>query len=208
MSLLTALDWRYSVRRFADERIDQGQLDELLAATRMSASSYGLQPFRLIVVASAEARRQLLPYAMGQEKVAQCSHLVVFAAETEVGEQTVARYVELFARVRGEAMADLQRMSDHLNTALAVKTPNEKLAWAHQQAYLALGTLLTGAALMGIDSCPMTGIEADGFDKVLGLAELGLTTSVVCALGRRHPDDANAHLRKVRLGHHAMVRVI
>ncbi|WP_116473539.1 NAD(P)H-dependent oxidoreductase [Zobellella maritima] len=208
MSILTALDWRYAVRRFAEERIDEQQLEELLTATRMSASAYGLQPYRLIVVASAEVRRQLLPYGMGQEKVAQCSHLVVLAAQTEVGEQTVASYVAQFARVRDVPVADLQRMSDHLNTALAVKTPAQRLAWAHQQAYLALGTLLTSAALMGIDSCPMTGIEADGFDRVLGLTELGLTTSVACALGRRHPDDANARLKKVRLDHQTMVRVI
>ncbi|WP_308364910.1 MULTISPECIES: NAD(P)H-dependent oxidoreductase [unclassified Microbulbifer] len=208
MDVLEALNWRYAVRQFSDERIDEAQLQQLLTATRMSASSYGLQPYRLIVVESEEMRRRLLSHSMGQEKVVRCSHLVVFAARTDLGERMVDRYMERFAQVRGVPLNELRKMSDHFKSALAARTPEQNLQWAHRQTYLALGNFLTCAALMGIDSCPMEGFEAEGYDRVLGLAEQGLTTSVISAIGRRDPEDVSAGLQKVRFEHRDVVEVI
>lgn len=206
MNVLEALNWRYAVRRFSDERIDDAELQQLLAATRLSASSFGLQPYRLVLVESAQMRRRLLPHSQGQDKVLHCSHLVVFAAQTEVDGRLVDRYLEQFCRVRGVALEQLQGISDHFKGALAVRAPEQNLEWAHRQAYLALGNLLTCAALMGIDSCPMEGIDTRGYDDVLGLAGQGVTTSVICALGRRHPEDDSARQEKVRVDLHEMVR--
>lgn len=208
MDLLDALNWRYAVRRFAQTRIDEEELQELLIATRMSASSYGLQPYRLIVVESGEMRRNLLPHSMGQVKVVECSHLIVFAAQVDVGEQTVDRYIERFAEVRGVPLDKLQRMSANIKAALANKTRQQKLEWAHRQAFIALGNLLTSAAILGIDTCPMEGFEPEGYDRVLGLAERGLTTSVICAVGQRHAEDDSAHLKKVRFEHREWVEMV
>ncbi|MFC6633676.1 NAD(P)H-dependent oxidoreductase [Microbulbifer taiwanensis] len=208
MDLLRALDWRYAVRRFADERIGEEQLQDLLTATRMSASSYGLQPYRLVVVESEAVRRRLLPHSMGQDKVVHCSHLIVFAAQVDVGDGMVDRYMARLAEVRGLAADTLKGMSEHIKSALAAMTPAQRMEWAHQQAYIALGNLLTCAALMDIDSCPMGGIEAEGYDRELGLAEEGLATAVVCAIGLRHPEDSSAYLEKVRFAHREMVKVI
>ena len=96
-------------------------------------------------------------------------------------------------------------MSDHFKAALAVMTEQQRQEWAHQQAYIALGNLLTCAALMKIDTCPMTGFEREGFDKVLGLAGKGLTTSVLCPIGKRHPDDTSASMKRVRFDQDELV---
>lgn len=108
--------------------------------------------------------------------------------------------------MRGVPRAQLQGMSEHFKGALAARAPEQNRDWAHRQAYLALGNLLTCAALMGIDSCPMEGIDVRGYDEVLDLAAEGLTTSVICALGHRHPEDDSAGQRKVRVDLREMVR--
>ncbi|QIB67027.1 NAD(P)H-dependent oxidoreductase [Kineobactrum salinum] len=208
MEVLEALNWRYAVQKFSDERIGEAQLQQLLTATRMSPSSFGLQPYRLIVVASEDMRQRLLPHSMGQEKVVHCSHLIVFAAQTAPGEQIVDHYIERFAQVRGVPVSDLQRLSDRMKKTLAARTPEQNLQWAHRQTYIALGTMLTCAALMGIDGGPMEGFEPKGYDQVLGLADLNLTASVICAIGRRDPEDAGADLPKVRFEQSEMVTMV
>jgi nitroreductase len=93
MNITEALNWRYAARKFTSERIDEDKVNELLAATRLSASSYGLQPWRMVVVDDIEMRKRLYDYAMGQDKVVNCSHLVVLAAQTDIGDATVDRYI-------------------------------------------------------------------------------------------------------------------
>lgn len=198
MNILNALNWRYAVRQFSSQKIEESRVRELLKAVRLSASSYGLQPYRMIVIKDIATRKQLLPYSMGQDKVVDCSHLVVLAARTDIGDDMVDRYIESVSQVRQVPMQALQRLTDHMKSVFAAMSRRQKIEWAHQQAYIALGTLLTSAALMKIDSCPMTGFESENFDRVLGLADMGLESSVICALGIRHPEDKNATLPKVR----------
>jgi nitroreductase len=205
MNVIEALNWRYSVKQFADEMIDENQVQDLLAAVRLSASSYGLQPYRLLVVKSAHIRQKLLAHSMGQDKVANSSHLIIFAAQTNIGDETVDLYIKKASAVRGVSLAELQGMSNHFKEALRVMTSQQQQEWAHQQAYLALGNLLTCAALMGIDTCPMSGFERAGFDQVLGLAKMGLTTTVICPIGKRDPDDASASMKKIRFDHGELV---
>lgn len=205
MNLIEALHWRYAVRKFSTERIDEGKIRELLNATRLSATSYGLQPYRLIRVDDLEVRRRLLPHAMGQDKVVDCSHLVVFAAQTEIDDRMVDRYIRSVADIRDTPIDELCGLADHLKQAVTGPDAARRREWAHQQAYIALGTLLTAAAVMGIDTCPMAGFDTEGFDRVLGLRERGLESSVICALGVRHPEDANARLPKVRYDQAEMV---
>lgn len=200
-----ALDWRYAVREFSPEKLSSQTVETLVDAARKSASSYGLQPYRLIIVESDAVRGDLLPYSFGQQKVLDCSHLVVFAADTRIGDQTVDRYVEQYLEVRGGAYEDIAGYAGHMKQSLASKSPEEKREWAHQQAYIALGTLLTAAALLQIDSCPMTGFDRQAYDQVLGLAERGLESSSIVALGRRSARDRSAGLAKVRFDYEDFV---
>ena len=205
MNISDVLGWRYAVKLFSDEKINQEQVQELLNATRLSASSYGLQPYSLVVVESSDLRQQLLEYSYGQEKIAKSSHLVIFAAHTNIGDTTVDRYINKFSEINGVSINELQNMSDHLKEALAAKNEQQKHEWAHQQAYIALGNFLTCAAFLKIDTCPMTGFETEGYNKVLRLSEKGLTASAICPIGKRHPEDSNAHLKKVRFDYDEIV---
>jgi nitroreductase len=208
MSPLNALNWRYAVKQFANTTLTTEQLEPLLEATRLSPGAFGLQPYRILVISNPELRTDLLAYSMGQDKVVHASHLLVFAAVTRIDEAFVAAHIELMARQRGgdiEAYRDFQaHLSDYFNNM----TDQEKSHWADQQVYLALGTCLTSAALLGIDSCPMTGFDAAGYDALLGLADQGLRSVAICPLGVRHAEDTVADLPKVRLPAQVMTRVL
>lgn len=205
MNVIDALNWRYAVREFSAQRIDEQKINELLNATRLSATSYGLQPYRMILVDDIEVRRQLLAHSYGQQKVVDCSHLLVFAAEKNIGDEMIERYIQSVVQTREMSVDELAGLGEHMKSVFNGMNPSQKREWAHQQVHIALGTLLTTAAVMKIDSCPMGGIEPSAYDEVLGLAEQGLETSVICALGVRHPQDENAHLKKVRYQQDEMV---
>lgn len=208
MNIIEALQWRYAVRQFSSEKLDEDRVDALLTATRLTATSYGLQPYRLIMVNDKHVKKSLFEYSMGQDKVVHNSHMIIIAAQTDIGDDMVDCYIDSVTKARGMSIGDLHGISQHMKSVFANKTIAQKREWAHQQAYIALGTLLTAAATMQIDTCPMTGFEPDGFDKILRLKEQGLESVVICALGVRHPDDANASLPKVRYPHAEMVLAV
>ncbi|WP_372996613.1 NAD(P)H-dependent oxidoreductase [Marinobacter sp.] len=205
MNIHEALDWRYAVREFSPEKLSAHTVETLVDAARKSASSYGLQPYKILVIESKAVRQDLLAYSFGQQKVLDCSHLIVFAAQTDIGDHTVDRYVTQFVKTRGVPVEDISGYVRHMKQALEAKSRLEKQAWAHQQAYIALGTLLTAAASMRIDSCPMTGFDHRAYDEVLGLAELGLESSAIVALGYRSARDKSSGLPKVRFDYDDLV---
>ncbi|MDK9556924.1 NAD(P)H-dependent oxidoreductase [Marinobacter sp. M216] len=205
MDIHAALDWRYAVREFSPEKLSTQAVETLIDAARKSASSYGLQPYKMIIIESDAVRRDLLPHSFGQEKVLGCSHLVVFAVYNRVGDQTVDRYVEQYLKVRRVPFEDIAGYAGHMKQALASMSSAEKREWAHQQAYIALGTLLTAAAALQIDSCPMTGFDRQAYDQVLGLSERGLETSSIVALGHRSARDHSAAMAKVRFEYEDVV---
>ncbi len=199
MTIQEALNWRYAVREFSTKRLPGKLVEDLIEATRKSASSYGLQPYKLILVESQETRRQLLPCSFGQQKVLDSSHLIVLAAQTHIGDHTVDSYIQNLMEKRKVPFEVISDYASHMKQAIASKTDAQKQEWAHQQAYIALGTLLSAAALMKIDSCPMTGFDNAAFDQQLGLASKGLTSSSIVALGYRSQNDKTASLKKVRV---------
>ncbi|GLR70445.1 NAD(P)H-dependent oxidoreductase [Agaribacter marinus] len=199
MNLLKALNWRYAVNTFTQQTIEQPLLDELLEATRLSPSSFGLQPYRILVTRSEQLRRKLTPYSYGQEKVLHCSHLVIFAAQTDVSENTVDNYIQQVASAQNVTPTSLNDYADKIKQAINTMSRQQKQQWAHQQAYIALGNMLTSAAILNIDTCPIGGFDQRGFDDVLQLTSMGLTTTVICSIGVRHPEDKNSQRPKVRM---------
>lgn len=198
MKLLEALNWRYAVNHFSRDKLSTEKLKTLLEAVRLSPSSYGLQPYKIIVIESPELRRELLPYSFAQDKVLNSSHLLIFAAHTNIGEHTVDNYIEQVALMQQTSNQQLSGFSNQMKQALNSMDDQQKQAWAHQQAYIALGNLLTSAAMMKIDTCPMAGFNQQGYDEVLKLKEQGLTSTVICPVGIRHPDDKQGQRPKVR----------
>ena len=198
--LLAALHWRYATKAFdPDRKIPADTWTALEDSLVLTPSSYGLQPWKFLVITDKATRESLVPHSWGQRQVADCSHLVVFTVKTHITEADVDAYIQRVVEVRGgspDALAPYRQMmlSD------IVHGPRSRAAtdWAKKQTYIALGQLMLSAALLGIDTCPMEGFAPDKYDEILGLQSHGLTTSVACPLGYRAAADKYADLPKVR----------
>lgn len=199
-TLLTQLRWRYATKQFdAVKKISPEDWRTLEESLVLTPSSFGLQPWRFVVVTDQSAKNRLVPASWDQRQVADASHVVVFAIKKNLGATDVDRYLTRIAEVRGVGADSLKGFRDLLLGFLA--QPVDKFSadeWAKRQVYIALGNFMTSAALLGIDTCPMEGIEPARYDEILGLAKQGYQTVVVGVAGYRAADDKYATLPKVR----------
>ncbi|MFT5693266.1 MAG: nitroreductase/dihydropteridine reductase, partial [Oceanicoccus sp.] len=163
MELLDALNWRYAVKQFSEDIIPDCVIADLVRATSLTPSCYGLQPYQIIQVNDLSLREKLLDHSWGQDKVLECSHLLVFAVSTAGIESIVDRYLRQQAQINDEPIKKLKDFRAYLIRTLGGKSNEQVIEWAHRQAYIALGNLLTSAAVKGIDTCPMEGIDPAGF---------------------------------------------
>lgn len=198
--LLDQLNWRYATKQFDRQRKinaqDWAALEEVL---RLTPSSGGLQPWRFIIVSDPGVRAKLRPASHGQAQITDASHLVVFAAKTNITADDVDAHVRRVAEVQGvplEALTPLRKML--IGGIVQSRDEAGRAAWARNQVYIALGNLLTSAALLGIDACPMEGFDPAQYEEILGLKEKGFSAAVVAALGYRLPTDKYARAPKVR----------
>lgn len=198
--LLEALKWRYATKQFDPQRKIPADVWSALEETLvLTPSSYGLQPWKFLILQDPSLRQKLVPVSWGQKQVADASHLVVMTVIKKMTAQHVDRFLSQTSQVRGvpvESMAGYRKMmiSD------VVEGPRSAVStdWAIRQAYIALGNFMTSAALLGVDTCPMEGFEVEKYDDLLGLREIGWTTAVVCPAGYRSSGDKYASLAKVR----------
>ena len=174
----------------------------------LTPSSYGLQPYQFLIVQDPEKRAALLPHSWGQKQVVDCSHFVVFTARTEMKEADVTKLIACISAVRGIPAESLNFYRDMM-LGDVVNGPRGKIAheWAARQAYIALGNLMTAAAVLGVDACPMEGLAPAEYDRILSLHGTGYATVVACALGYRAAGDKYASLPKVRYATTDLVRV-
>lgn len=206
--LINALRWRYATKAFDPTRTITPEIwEKLEQALILSPSSFGLQPYRFLVVTDPALREQLLPHSWNQRQVVEASHYVIFAARTSLTEADIDAYVELIARTRGVSPAALGAYRAMMTGTLLTDQFRPQLgAWAAHQAYIALGNLLTCAALMGVDACPMEGFDPAAYDQILGLRQRGLFPAVCCALGYRAETDKAARLVKVRFPRQQLIQ--
>ena len=198
--LLNALNWRYATKVFDPGRkIPADVWQTLERALVLSPSSYGLQPYRFLVIIDPVKRAGLLPHSWNQKQVVDASHYVVFAARTRMGEADVDKLIARTTDIRKIPAASLNFYRDMMLGDL-VNGPRNQIAheWATRQAYIALGNLMTCAAVLGVDACPMEGFVPAEYDRLLGLANSGYASVVCCALGYRAAGDKYAGLPKVR----------
>ncbi|WPU94379.1 NAD(P)H-dependent oxidoreductase [Mucilaginibacter sabulilitoris] len=199
MSFIEKLQWRAAVKKFnPNKKVTEEQLDSLLSAVQLAPSSYGLQPFKVIVVQDTETRAKLKAAGYNQPQITDSSALFVFAAETNLDENFGKKFVDLVASTRGVERESLEGLEQVILGTLSSRNDEQKVAWAHKQAYIALGVLLSAAADLGVDAGPMEGFDTEKFDEILGLKEKGLTTSVIAAVGFRADDDKYSKMIKVR----------
>ncbi|HEX4354299.1 MAG TPA: NAD(P)H-dependent oxidoreductase [Polyangiales bacterium] len=189
--------WRYAVKRYdRTKRIDPALIDELRNAIVMAPSSFGLQPYRVIMVSDPALKERLAVASYRQPQIVEADYIAVFAIETALDESLIDRYFANVRVTRGVEPAAAHRAS--ISAALDHIPVAARPAWATHQAYLALGFALMAAAELEIDANPMEGFIASSYDDLLGLRELGLHAVVICGLGYRSASDPFAALAKVR----------
>ena len=194
-----ALEWRYATKKFdADKKIDDATFGNLLEALRLSPSSYGLQPWKFIVVNSKELREKISVVGYGQPQITEASHLIIFANKKNIDDNLVDEYLQFVSKEKNIDILNLEGLGKMMKGSFAGKTNEELRSWAAHQAYLALGVFLTSCAMSGIDACPMEGFDSIKLDEVLGLSALNLESKAMIAVGYRRESDSHALDKKIR----------
>lgn len=207
--LNSALEWRYATKIFDPARkIPADTWATLERSLVLSPSSFGLQPYKFLVVTDPALRARLMPATWGQQQVVDCSHYVVFTARTRLAEEHIDAFINRIAEVRGITAESLKSYREMMNGSLIAGGTLSKMIpeWAARQAYIAIGNLMTSAAVLGVDACPIEGFEPDKYDHILQLRGNGFASVVCCALGYRAATDKYAKLPKVRFPEAQLIR--
>lgn len=192
-------NWRYATKKFdATKKISTDDLNTLKEAIRLSSSSYGLQPYKVIIVENPELRTQLQQAAWGQSQVVDASHLIIFANEINFGEEGIDNYFQNVSKTREVPIESMKAYMDFMKSSIMALPEEARNVWTSKQTYLALGNLLNAAAELKIDVTPMEGFAPAKVNEILGLDKLGLNASVMATIGYRHEEDATQHYKKVR----------
>jgi len=199
MDTLQALQWRYATKRMNGSQVPQDKIQRILEAIRHSASSFGLQPFRVLVVEDPKLRAELQKHSYRQPQLVECSHLLLFCYFETVTTELVDSYMQNIATTRGVSLESLQGFRKNILDTISGRTLEANQIWASRQAYIALGTGLVAAALEEVDACPMEGFQPKEVDNLLQLSEQNLRSVAYLALGYRDSSkDKTESLAKVR----------
>ncbi len=197
--LLTVQNRRYATKKFETTPIPAETWAALEASLVLTPSSFGLQPWKFLVVSDPAVRAKLKEASWGQAQVEEASHLVVFLAKDTLSAEDVQHFIARIAEVRGVAPESLAGYRDMMVGTLVTGPRAAHIQeWATRQVYIALGNFMTSAALLGVDTCPMEGLDPARYDEILGLAGTGYHTVCACPAGYRSGDDKYAALAKVR----------
>ncbi len=206
--ILEQLNWRYAAKKFDPTQIIADDVWHVLEQSLVLApSSFGLQPWKFIVVRNPEIKQQLVGASYNQAQVGEASHLVVFAIQTGLGETDVDRYINRMTEVQGVPAENLEGYAKVIKGFIT----NAKFSledWAARQVYIALGQYMTTAAMLGVDTCPIEGFIPPKYDEILGLTGTGYRSVVVCPAGYRSTEDKSASRPKVRYETSAVVSYI
>ncbi len=209
MKIIDNLKWRYATKKFdSTKKIESSNLELLKEAVNLTATSYGLQPFKVLIIQNPEVREKLKAAAWGQPQITDASQLFLFCNYTEMGPEKVDEYLKLRADINNLDVSDSADYGNMMKGFLSSLTPEQLKTWTSKQTYIALGTLMAAASELGIDSGPMEGFDKESFDNILGLKERGLSASVICALGYRSEDDPFLAFKKVRKPLEEMYEII
>lgn len=200
MDILEKLKWRYAVKEFdSNKKVPQETVKRLLEAVNLSATSMGLQQFRIMVIEDQEMKNRLFELSGTQKQINTASHILVFACLNNLDDEYIEKYTDKMAFERSlpeNVAADLKLRFKNMVGSIP---KDQKAIWEEKQAYLGLGNLLTVAAIEGVDTCPMEGFSREKYDEILGLKDKQLRAVVICPIGYRSENDRFQHLKKVRL---------
>ena len=200
MTLIEKLQWRYATKKFdPTKKIDEKTWALLEQALILSPSSYGLQPWKFIIVQNQELKQKLKEVSWNQSQVADCSHHVVFAIKEKMDEEHITHYINQTAKIRNLDPASMDGFKKMMIGDLVTGPRSHVISeWAARQTYIALGNFMTSAAVIGVDTCPLEGIDGAKYDEILGLKGSGWKVVVACPAGYRASDDNYLGSKKVR----------
>ena len=199
MNTIESLQWRYATKKFdRSKKLSNAQINTLKEAFNLTATSYGLQPIKLVVIQHEKIQERLVSASWNQQQIAQASHVLVICIQDNFTTKEVVNYFDLVKKIRNTPDEILNSFRSFLIAEIDKKTPEELNIWNKNQAYLALGNLLTVCAIEKIDACPMEGFIPEQYDEILGLKAQGLTATLFLHVGFRADDDAMKDLAKVR----------
>ncbi|GEQ86119.1 NAD(P)H-dependent oxidoreductase [Patiriisocius marinistellae] len=199
--IVTALKWRYATKKFdSAQKISEAKLNILKESFNLTATSYGLQPLKLLVISDPKIKESLVPPTMNQVQVKDCSHVLVLCTETEISKNHIESYFKNVEKIRRTPSEILKPFEIFLIDSFSEKPKEEIQIWAAKQAYLAMGNLLTVCAIEEIDACPIEGFDPAAYDSLLELNKIGLQSVLVLAVGYRAEDDMFSAMKKVRRG--------
>ena len=199
MNSIESLQWRYAVKKFDENKsLSETQINTLKEAFNLTATSYGLQPVKMVVIKNKEIQQKLVEHSWNQPQIQQASHVLVLCIPKEYGTKDVDNYFSLVKATRNTPDEILNPFKEMLTSSIESKSSEELKVWNKNQAYIALGNLMTVAANEQIDSCPMEGFIPEKYDKILELDQHNLTSVLVLPVGFRAEDDYMKDLKKVR----------
>lgn len=200
MEIMQALQWRYATKMFdANKKLSEADFQKLLDALVLTPSSFGLQPWKFVVVENPELRAQLRPHSWGQSQITDASHLLVLCRVNTIDEAFIQKNLDQIVKVRGVSQESLQGYKEMMVGNLVTGERSKIIdQWAKNQVYIALGNAMTVAAALEIDTCPIEGFDANKYDEILDLKKYGLSSCVVLPVGYRSDEDKYQHLQKVR----------
>lgn len=199
MQTIEALEWRYATKKFdASKKVDEHKIKRIKEAFNLTPTSYGLQPLKLIVIKDDATKKTLLPHSYNQSQVAEASHLLVFCIENCIDENFILENFELIKKIRNTPDDVLAPYKNFLINYFKEMSEKDKKIWATNQAYLAMGNILTTCAIEQIDACPMEGFVPEKYTEILQLDQLQLTPVLVMPIGYRDENDEFSEFKKVR----------
>ena len=209
MNLLELMNWRYAAKSMNGKAVPQEKIDNIIEAIRLTPTSSGLQPFEIIVISNSEMKEKIKPIAYNQAVVADCSHLVVFAAWDNYTADRINKMFDLTNEVRGFTNPGWENYRNMLLNSYPQRSEEINFNHASKQTYIALGIALVAAAAEGVDSTPMEGFDANALDALLNLKEKGLKSTAMLTLGYRNTEnDWLVNLKKVRRANNDFVTEI
>jgi nitroreductase len=197
--IIEQLNWRYATKKFdINKKLSNSKIEILKKSFNLTATSFGLQTIKMLVVSNDKIKKSLVPYSYNQNQVAEASHLLVICIQKNITDTDVNDYFNNVKRLRNTPDVILDPFRKNLLKAMREKSIEERLQWSKNQAYIALGNLMTVCAIEGIDACPMEGFISEKYDELLNLDEKGLKSVLLLPIGNRAEDDMFASLKKVR----------
>ena len=191
--------WRYATKKFdTTKKVSPEDLETLKKAMSLTATSYGLEPYKIFIIENQHIKNQLVAASWGQQIVADASHLIVFANILDFGSDQMNAYFDNVVATRNVPMEALQGYSNFMQSSINAMPIEKRNSWTAKQTYLAMNNLLNACAELKIDATPMEGIVPEQYNQILGLNDLGLNAVLATPIGYRHTDDATQHYAKVR----------